>query len=168
MMGMFLTGILLLWQNFNRSAVGLSDAIKTSAIREGVRMRTAFDIEGISVDAQSCSIVIEVKNSGSEPISPISNLAMMISFSQGANEPRVLEHRKNVEAFTPDTWTILESQAGGHQPVILYPGTSASLRIAMDLAQPGDTDASVIIATPNGVTTTALVSGISTPCLATA
>ena len=61
MMGMFLTGFLLLWQNFNESAIAMNDAFRVSAELERGRSRTALQIEDIAVDTEACSLDVEIE-----------------------------------------------------------------------------------------------------------
>jgi len=168
MMGMFLTGFLLLWQNFNESAITMNDAFRVSAQLERGRSRTALMIEDIAVDTEACSLDVEIVNVGLDPIAPISGMEVIVSFPGGLNDSRLLTYKRNGDGPGLDTWSIKPPHQNDIEPAIARPGSSPVLRLALDLPEIGDTLASVLIATPNGITATTEVGGIITPCSATA
>ena len=167
MMGMFLTGFLMLWQNFNLNVVAVNDAVRVSSQLERERIRTSLHVGNVEVDTANCAIDLEITNSGLEPISPISGIEMIISFPGGSNDPRVLEHWSNSDGPALDTWLVKLPNPGEMEPSIAHPGSSHVIRMGLDLPVAGDTSAFVIVSTPNGVTAGADVTGILTPCSAT-
>lgn len=167
MMGFLFTESLLVGHSISRGSIVIHEAFRSSANREGIRMRTALDIETAILNPNECSVWIQLYNSGSEPILPLSEMEILLSFPNGMNLPRRLPFRSVVEGFSSDTWSVDVDSIAGDVPVILHPGSTIPLQVAMNLTQPGDTDLFIVIATPNGITDTAQLSGLSTPCLAT-
>ena len=167
MMGMFLTGFLMLWQNFNLNAVALNDAVRISSQLERERIRTSLHVGNVEVDTENCAIDLEIINSGLEAIAPITGFEVMVSFPGGSNVPRILEHEGGSEGSAVDTWSIKLADPSQSEPSIARPGSSQTIRKGLHLPEPSDTTAFVIVSTPNGVTVGADVTGILTPCSAT-
>ena len=167
MIGMFLTGFLMLWQNFNLNAVALNDAVRISSQLERERIRTSLHVGNVEVDTENCAIDLEIINSGQEAIAPITGFEVMVSFPGGSNVPRILEHEGGSEGSAVDTWSIKLADPSEAEPSIARPGSSHTIRMGLNLPEPSDTTAFVIVSTPNGVTVGADVTGILTPCSAT-
>ena len=163
MMGVFLTGFLLLWQGFNRNAIAISDAIRISAESEREKSRSALDIESVTVATEACAIDVGTVNAGLDPIAPVSEIGVIVGFPRSTHDSRMLVY-KNDDALNPDTWSVKSSYPGEIEPVMIHPGTSRVLRLVLDLPDPGPTSAVLFLSTPNGVTTTASVNEIGTAC----
>jgi len=164
MMSAFLTGHLALWHTFNNNAVVMSDVMRISAQHERERSRTFIEISDVDVDSQSCMIDVDIINTGSEAITPMSRIEVIVSFSGGANESRVLRYRRNDHDPGTDTWWVKLSGQGEAEPTILRPGSTRTIQMGLDLPGSSGSSASVIIVTPNGVTARTEMSGIETPC----
>ena len=166
MVGVVLTGYLALWHNFNNGAVAMSDVMRASAQLEMERFRTALETGDVEVGSPGCTVDLEITNTGLESITPVSDMEVMISFPGGSNEPRVLRYRKNSDDPGLDTWWVRLPGPGEADPWTVRPGSTHTIRMGLHLPEADDTVASVIVATPNGVTATADVQGLTTPCSA--
>ena len=166
MMGAFLTGFLLLWQGFNRNAIAISDAIRISTESEREKSRVALKIESVTVDTEACALDVETVNAGLDPISPVSEIGVIVGFPQSTYDPRMLTYKKNDDGPAADTWSVEPPYQGEMEPVMIRPGASHILRLVLDLPDTNDTSAILFLSTPNGVTTSASVNGIDTSCSA--
>lgn len=156
-MGVFFTGVLMMYQATQFGNVLVSNAMKESSNLELARSRTLLDIAGISGGTSNpstfaCFVAVAVANQGNESIADFQRMDV-IAHREGL-APMSFKYTDEVTGnMVSGDWTIVIDPAiYPFEPSIFNPGEKATIYGKIGL---GDEDTQDLIAavvgTPNGV-----------------
>lgn len=157
-MAALFTGALMIWQaTFTGSAL-LGHAMNQSVYLSGERARTGIMITTAVFDSSACILELEVKNSGSVPITRFSFMDLIVRLQGGNQTTHKLTYVESGAQKSASTWQMSSG------PDIWNPGETAVINTAFDLPNPGETLGVLTLVTPNGISTEIPIGPMEAPC----
>ena len=158
-MGVFFTGVLMMYQTTLFGNVLVSNAMSESSKLELARSRTSLRITGINLSvAGDCLVEVAVGNQGRESIADLQRMDVIAHFT--SRDPMSFEYQQlepaDVVADELDAgnWTIeIDPAIYPFEPSIFNPGEEAIIHGKIGFANPADAQTLVaaVVGTPNGV-----------------
>ena len=147
-MGVFFTGVLMMYQATLFGNVVVSNAMKESSNLELARSRTLLGITEISVTS-ACFVTVAVANQGSESIADFQRMDVIAHFEGEA--PMSFKYTNSVTgAMESGYWNIeIDPAIYPFEPSIFNPGEKATITGKIGLGP--QTLIAAVVGTPNGV-----------------
>ena len=147
-MGVFFTGVLMMYQATLFGNVVVSNAMKESSNLELARSRTLLGITEIS-ETSACFVTVAVANQGSESIADFQRMDVIAHFEGKA--PMSFKYTNlETDAMAEDHWNIeIDPAIYPFEPSIFNPGEKATIYGKLELGPQALIAA--VVGTPNGV-----------------
>lgn len=167
-LAVFLAGVLMMFRSTLFGNVSTGSALREAAQFEGEQSRTEIKLTAGSVSTAggNCILTVTGDNDGVTSISNFDEMDVIVQMVEGNNPPQSLTYNSGDSPTSTGDWAkdltpFFTSDA--FQPGIFNPGETIVIQAKLSLTVAGDSNATMTVAAPNGVTGTRTVS-LTTPC----
>ena len=167
-LAVFLAGVLMMFRSTLFGNVSTGSALREAAQIEGERSRTEIDLTDGSVSTAGgvCILIVTGDNDGVTAISDFDEMDVIVQMVEGNNPPQRLTYNSGDSPTSAGDWAknlTPFATSDAFQPGIFNPGETFEIKVKLSLTVGGDSNATVTVGAPNGVTTTRTVP-LTTPC----